>query len=541
MKKIFLIPIFPFILNATTLKIATYNVDNLFDAVDNGTEYSDYKLNRHNWNIVTFHKKLEHITRVICDLNADVVALEEVENSNALQLLQKSLNRAGCKYPFAALTHKRGSAIQVALLSKVDFVHKRDIKVGDASYRDILEVTLKTDPKLTIFANHWSSKRSQESTRLRSAKALMQRIEKMPKGSEYIILGDFNSEYNECSNLNPKYNDTNGVCGIDTILKTYSNGKMIKLRDKSTPKDSIFHYNLWGDMAPHKRWSYRFYGKKGAIDSIIIPPTLNDRVQWFYKPKSFGVFKKSYLFQKKKHSMLNRWEYKNGKHTGHGYSDHLPVYATFTTSDKKELKHETLLDKFWKLFIPKVKEKEGVAATSSEVSLDTLAKMTYLKKPVVVKDACVVFKRGDTAVVKSSPTSKAVTLYKSAEGMHEGSCYDLKVYKVKRYYKIGEILDLDILKKSKTVDSEKFIAPFSPNLMDESRSNIGDIVKNIQGVYRDHYLYIDNAKYRIFVKQKRKGLLKKGSHLSIAKAQIGYYKGEKELIIYSLKDIKKEN
>ncbi len=540
MKKIFLLPIFPIVGFAATLKVATYNVDNLFDLTKNGSEYAEYKPNTHNWNSVTFTKKLQHISRVICELNADVIALEEVENRNALSKLQEQLERVGCRYPFAAITEKRRSSIQVAILSKVRLAKKRDIKVSNSpADRNILEVTLKSNPPLTLFVNHWRSKRASESFRVKSAKVLMERIEKLPKGSEYIILGDFNSDYDECTNISQKNNDTGGICGIDTILKTYYNGRMIKFRDSQLPKGTIYHYNLWSEVDMHKRWSHDFYGKKSALDSIIIPPSLADDKKWFYKRGSFGVFKKRYLFKKKRRGSLNRWELKHGKHTGYGYSDHLPIFATFTTTPYKELKHESVLDKFWKLFIPKVKDSKKVSI-KKELSLQELVKVKYLKYPAIVKDVCVIYKRGDIGVIKSSLNSDAITLYRSAEGLEEGRCYDLKVYKKKRYYRLEEITDLDIVAKKGTININKYIPKFDASIM-ENKKSIGQIVSDIRGVYKDRYIEVDGKRYRLFVKKKQKGLLKNGSLLQIKKAQIGYYKGEKELIVYSLKDINKEN
>ena len=533
----------PFILYSTELKIATYNVENLFDDVKDGTEYEEFIPNMHNWTKTIFEKKIEHITRVICDLNADVIGLEEVENDNALKHLQDSLNRAGCKYSYSAITHKRGSAIQVALLSKIDLIHKRDVRVSySGSDRDILEVELQTTPKLTIFVNHWRSKRAAESARLKYAKALVKRIKRMPKSKEYIILGDFNSEYNECSNITAKNNDTNGICGVDSWLHTYNNGRLIKLRDKQIDLD-FYNYNLWAELPAHKRWSHDFYGNKSSIDSIIIPPTLTDTKGWFYEKGSFNVFKKRYLFLKSKKNRLNRWVYKHSKHMGKGYSDHLPIYATFANSTKKELKHESWLDKFWKMFVPTKEEsnQKTVSSNLKELSVNQLAKWKYIKNAIILKDACVIYKRGDFGVIKSSPNSKSITLYKSAEGLEEGRCYDFKVYKKKKYYGLDEITDLDILKKKGKIDIEEYIPKFNDSLMDKESKNIGDIVKDIKGVYRDREITVDNSSYKLYVKQKRKGLLKKNSHLYIKKAQIGYYKGEKELIVYSSDDIVKEN
>ena len=543
MKIINLLFILTISLFSLELKIASYNVDNLFDDIDNGTEYKEYKLNRHNWNSITFKKKVKNITKVICELNADVVGLQEIENKRALEVLQNSLNRAGCKYRYSAITNKRGSSIQVALLSKIKIKKSSYIRVSNFKRdRDILDVVLDTKPKLRIFVNHWRSKRASESQRLKYAKALVKYISKLPKDSEYIILGDFNSQYNECVNLEDKFNDTNNSCGIDTILKTYYKGSLIGV-DDSVPFG--YHYNLWSELEPHSRWSHSFYGLKGAIDSIIIPPSLIDKKGWYYKRGSFNVFKKRFLFKNRR---IFRWEYRHLKHTGYGYSDHLPIYAIFSNNAKEESKdkYETFLDKFWRLFIPKKEENSKKILnktkknyiTKKDVFINDLAKIKSLDYKVLLKEACVVFKRGDIGVIKSSIDSKPITLYKCAEPLKEGKCYNLEVLKKIRYFKIDEITQFKIKKVLKSIDTDSYIKEFNIDKLDSYI--IGDIVKNIRGIYKNRYLKINNTKIRLFSKVKTRGLFKKNSKLYIKKAQIGYYKGEKELIVYSLKDIVKE-
>jgi len=535
MKKI-LFMLIPISLFSQELKVATYNVDNLFDLTYNKSEYKEYIPNTHNWNSNTFNKKIENISRVICELNADVIGLEEVENKNVLDILQKRLAKKGCKYRYSAITHNKG-AINEALLSKVKIKNTNLIKVSQSPRdRDILEVTLDTKPKLKIFVNHWRSKAAPESKRVIYAKALVNRLNKLPSTTEYIIIGDFNSNYNECSVISAKNNDTNGVCGIDTILKTFYNGRLLMLRNKLN-LDRSYHYNLWSEIASPRRWSHEYYGHKGSLDSIIVPKNMLDSSGWFYKKDSFNVFNKRFLFKKGKKGMLNVWEYKHSKHTGHGYSDHLPIYAIFSNSQKKELKHESILDKFWKKFIPYIKKEKSI--NTSKVNIDTLAKIKFLKQPVVLDRACVIYKRGDIGVIKSSKNSKSITLYKCAEGLKEGSCYSFKIYKKKKYYGLDEILDLDVLKKEDSFNTDNFIKDFKIDKLNSYK--VGDIVKSIRGVYEDNYLYIDNNRVKLFVKEKRRGILKKRSKLYINKAQIGYYKGEKELVVYSADDIIKEN
>ena len=98
-------------------KVATYNVQNLFDAEYVGTEYDDYTL-KHNWTKRMVDIKLNHVSEVICDLDADILGLQEIENANIFEQLKKRLSRVGCGYRYSAITSKKDAPIQVALLSR---------------------------------------------------------------------------------------------------------------------------------------------------------------------------------------------------------------------------------------------------------------------------------------------------------------------------------------------------------------------------------------------------------------------------------------
>ena len=73
-----LVFLFPLLLFSTPIKVATYNVENLFDADYQGSEYEAYIPGKHNWNRRMVEIKLNHIAEVICDLNADILGLQEV-------------------------------------------------------------------------------------------------------------------------------------------------------------------------------------------------------------------------------------------------------------------------------------------------------------------------------------------------------------------------------------------------------------------------------------------------------------------------------
>ena len=70
----------PFLLFSKPFKVATYNVENLFDAEYVGTEYDNYTVKR-NWTKRMVEIKLDHVAEVICDLDAELLGLQEIENA----------------------------------------------------------------------------------------------------------------------------------------------------------------------------------------------------------------------------------------------------------------------------------------------------------------------------------------------------------------------------------------------------------------------------------------------------------------------------
>ncbi len=71
------------------IKIATYNVENLFDMKRSGWEYKEYIPNTvSEWNQKNFDIKVKHTARTIKDINADIIALQEIESLDALKALR---------------------------------------------------------------------------------------------------------------------------------------------------------------------------------------------------------------------------------------------------------------------------------------------------------------------------------------------------------------------------------------------------------------------------------------------------------------------
>jgi endonuclease/exonuclease/phosphatase family metal-dependent hydrolase len=511
-----------------SLKIASWNVENLFDAVYDGTEYDEYIPGRHGWSRRMAEKKLLSTARVICDIDADVVALQEVENRHILKLLRKRLEEVGCTYRYGAITSDRKVPIHNALISRIPISSHRDIRITPfGRERSILEVTLDTDPRLRIFVNHWRSKSGPESARVLYAKTLKRRLERLPPQSEYILLGDFNSDILEYKKLKSGLNDTGGVTGINHILKSIGkDGRLVRYSDLKSSAKRLSHCSLWTQLPVSSRWSHNFYGKKEALDAILIPPTLADGRGWDYLEGSFGVFKPGYLFGR--HGEIRRWEYRKGRHRGRGYSDHLPIYAVFT------LHTNSLLDKIGAVFTRNETKSTQKVGSTHTTDIRTLLETAHRDLPLTLPRATVIFKRGDSAIVRHSPKSPALLLYRCASDLEEGKTYDLTIYRMKNYKGMKEAVDIEIARKRGGTDISGYITPFRISLLKGDRS-VSLVTGPVVGVFDKGKIVIDGKRVNIFFKR---GVRRprNGSRIIVKRAQIGYYNGRKELVVWSSDD-----
>jgi endonuclease/exonuclease/phosphatase family metal-dependent hydrolase len=259
----------------TTLKIATYNVENLFDLKRDGYEYKEYIPNTvSNWNQHTYNIKLKNISRVIKELNADIIALQEIESLEALKDLRFTLKRNGVYYQYYKIANYKNTTIKVAILSKIPFVYTHEVAVTPSyRYRNILEAKFNiNNQELYILVNHWKSKSGPESQRIVSAKKLMKRVSEIGEENNIILLGDFNSHYEEYKMFKRKrkHNDTDGITGINHILQSV----WYTQNAKDTQINNGEFYNLWYDEELPERFSYIYKSNKETLDNILISSSL---------------------------------------------------------------------------------------------------------------------------------------------------------------------------------------------------------------------------------------------------------------------------
>ena len=298
----------PLLLWGLEFKVATYNLENLFDAKKEGNEYKEYTPGSHGWDEGMMEKKIAHLARVIKDMDADIIALMEVENKEVLQKLNLALGEK--RYPYLFYPQKKPRvSIETALMSRFPIEKTSTLSLKDQA-RGIHKVSLLVDTYLLdVYLNHWPAMPEREDERMEYAQTLRRAL-LASAHKESIVLGDFNSP------LEIQKNDWGRALG-----SLFYHG------DVKIPIS-----NLWYELLPHKRYSHVYGKKRSALDHIIISKTLEDGKAIEYTKGSFTPFSQAYMLEND--GSPKRWqmtEKGRGNHLGIGFSDHLPLTAIFHT------------------------------------------------------------------------------------------------------------------------------------------------------------------------------------------------------------------
>jgi hypothetical protein len=267
------------------------------------------------------------------------------------------------------------------------------------------------------------------------------------------------------------------------------------------------------------------------------------------------VFKAPYLFGKR--GRVNRWAYKHHKHLGKGYSDHLPIVATFSTEGSSGVvsRHtpswwERTLGWIGSLWddagasdtgtSDEIEMQRAVAPPKPEqlhMSIGTIAQIKAdpsLSAPVRLDDACVVFKRRDSAVIQQTKEGEAILIYRAAMQLEEGNRYNLVAHKKKQYKGLDELTDIEITEERGACDVEAYVQKFSPDMMRDRRF-VGRVVRSVEGEYARRAIFVDGVRVSVHF-QKQAGRPRSGIRIRIKRAMIGYYKDHMELQVWDKGD-----
>lgn len=325
------------------LTILCWNVENLFDDVDDGTEFPDYDPGRGRWDAEGFRLRVDTVAEVIRKAapgGPDVLVLQEVENENALRtLVGAALKDLG--YAWVAIVPKRGLPANVAVASRAPIVRVSTIGIspyGDNELRDLLEVEIEQGGRrLRVFANHWKAKsggtRETEPWRIEAAARLGRRLREIlaaDPAADVVAAGDFNESVDEWRQARRGWQVA--LVPVDDAPPASFLDRSILLADD--PRDAgvrgaaLALYDPWFEIAEVDRGSYRYQGRWQTVDHVLLSPGLFDDRGFRYEPGAFRVVRLPFLLNPD--GTPKRWTRLAGQR---GYSDHLPLLLTLRAAD----------------------------------------------------------------------------------------------------------------------------------------------------------------------------------------------------------------
>lgn len=194
-----------------SLYIVSWNAQTMFDGKDDGTEYSDYRLES-GWTEEKYRARLTSFAGAVTGAvkNAaggipGILAMIEIENARVLEDIAAM---PGMDYPWTFFAAAPGSSLGVALMSRFPIIDAKTHSAyseGNASPRPAAEVWIDVNgKKLALFICHWKSKlgggRETELTRRAEASVIARRLAEIDGGGEetpVIIMGDLNENWDE--------------------------------------------------------------------------------------------------------------------------------------------------------------------------------------------------------------------------------------------------------------------------------------------------------------------------------------------------------
>jgi len=302
-----------------TFRVVSYNVQNLFDAHLDGSEYPEYQDSK-RWSERTYRMRLDTLARTLSDSRLgypDVVVLQEVEGERVVvDLLQGHLCRRG--YCWYATAKEEGGAISIAIISRHPLVEAA--VHSHSGGRPALEASVNTEGgTITIFALHAKSQIGEAEETEAKRLALMQALTGAARGDANVLLcGDFNE--NPDAVWQSGSNQTALVDSTHPQRDAYERAGSLVISGSQRGLLPSWYYCPYLDLNNALLGSYVYGGVWQQYDQILAGHRLFDGIGWEYddfevctlpsliggdgKPKAWNV------------NLLD------------GVSDHLPVLMT---------------------------------------------------------------------------------------------------------------------------------------------------------------------------------------------------------------------
>jgi endonuclease/exonuclease/phosphatase family metal-dependent hydrolase len=317
---------------AKTLKVMQYNLENLFDTQHdvNTEDYTYLPLSLKNtipgfkeicqklgnqtyvkecltldWNEAIVTKKIQNLAKVIKSFDAtgkgpDILIVEEIENKNILnKLVTKGLSGMGYQYQ-VLIEGDDSRGIDVAVVSKFPVTqalhHSLVVNGVKLDTRGILEVKIAVENQdVVVFANHWPSQSNPVAQRIASAR-LLNDLSLKVNADLIIAAGDFNT-------INTDVPSPFGA------LTSFIDSEA-EARKAGTVLNPGTHY---------------YQGAWTSLDHIFI------HTKSAFKPlyKTFQIFNRPFVLKPAGHTQAQQVPNRFNVITGEGFSDHLAIGMNF--------------------------------------------------------------------------------------------------------------------------------------------------------------------------------------------------------------------
>ncbi len=311
-----------------TVYVASYNVENLFDTINDPTIDDEQFLpsDSSKWDTEKYTTKLKHLAQVIDSMNSgwgpDILGLVEIENRAVVEELV-ALIKNGKNYGIVHFDSPDGRGVDCAMIYNKQYfkLAKADTAIvtlpNNWPTRSILHATMLSPKGIEyhFFVNHWPSRRGgqdkSEANRAAAAARLRVEVDKLfanDPNTNIIIMGDFNDEPTDKS--------------ITQVLKA---APVICDFAGHFPANEIYNLSLEKKIAGEG--SYKFQGTWNMIDQMLVSGNV---LKTNFICGSFAIFNPEFMKQKGggKYEGASLPTFGGKRYFG-GYSDHFPIYAIF--------------------------------------------------------------------------------------------------------------------------------------------------------------------------------------------------------------------
>jgi predicted extracellular nuclease len=304
---------------AEDLHIATYNIENLFDAVDDPKK-EDF--DRTKWDEEKLAIKCKNLAAVIQAMNGgkgpDILGLAEVENRAVIELMVSKIKLPQREYKVVHHESPDERGIDVAIVYDAKALKLAEEKIHPVTIqttRDILEAkfTWGSDV-LYVMMNHWPSQNNPETDRIAAAKVLRTRLDEIFKGdaaADIVCMGDFNEKLPTDSAIQDALHST---------------------QDVTAAKDGVL-LNTGGSLLTSKeRGTYVYRNEWGVLDHILVSPGLLGGKGVVWKKDSTRELREPKLLTAGKGTQIPKPHatYSGNNFDPTGISDHLPLECLLT-------------------------------------------------------------------------------------------------------------------------------------------------------------------------------------------------------------------